>query len=126
MVKLFGQVPSERITRVPGARIFVIGAMGKLDKVLLPVLQPLLLHPQGIMLPGVRLVGMHTRRLDMVEAIPGTVEIAPIVQILKERLPLNRLAAWLRFKRLKVRLADQDRLVAVLLKESTHRRHILG
>lgn len=76
------------------------------------------------MLAGVRFVGVHARRLHVVEAIPRPMKRAPEVQVAQQWLAFDRLTARLRFEWLEVRLADQNRGVAMLLKDIADCRHI--
>ena len=78
------------------------------------------------MLPGVRFIGMVAGYLNMLEAVPRPVEIAPKAQVPQRWLALVRNALRSRGQRLKVGLADQGSVVPVLLHNTAHRRHVLG
>ena len=125
VVELLGQIPVQRVAHVVGAGVLVVRIGRPLLEIVAPVGQPLLLHPERVVLAGVRLVGVHARRLHMVEAVPGAVKVAPEVQVAQDRLALDGLAARLRLERLEVRLADQDRAIAVGLEHVAHRGNVL-
>ena len=89
VVEFLRQIPGEGVAHVVGAGILVIRIGRPLLEVVVPVGEALLLHPDGVVLAGMGLIGVHTRRLDVVEAVPGAVKIAPEVQVAQNRLALD-------------------------------------
>ena len=116
-----------RLRQLPG--MFPPGRVGigrpRLEKVP-PVGQAVLLHPDAIMLPRVRLIGVIARHLYMLKAIPRPAELPPERQVAQGRLTFQRCLLRARGQRLKMGFADQGRVVAVLMQRITDCRHIFA
>ena len=84
-------------------------------EVVLPVGQAVGFHPDPVVLPGVGLIGVVAGQLDVLEAVPGPVEVAPEVQVAQRGLAFDALHSRPAGKRLEVGLADQRGEVTGLL-----------
>ncbi len=125
-VVLLGQVPGQAVAQVIRPAVLGIGLRRPGIKIVSPVGQPFFFQPERIVLAGVRFVGVHARRFHMVEAVPRPVKITPEIQIAHQRLALDRFAARLGAQRLEMRLAHQDRLVALRLEQVAGGGHVFG
>ncbi len=118
VMQLLGQIPG-----VLTLRLIRIGRPGL--EVIHPVLQPLLLHPDRVMLPDEVLVTMHAGGLDVIEAVPGPVEITPEIEVAQRRHRLDRRLLLRRCERLEVRLADKRRIVSGIAQKLRKRHGVL-
>lgn len=46
----------------------------------------LLLQPESVMLPDIRLVNVVVRQFDVLEAVPRAIELAPEIEVAQHRL----------------------------------------
>ena len=63
---------------------------GGLQEIIAPVAQPLLFHPQRIMLADMRLVSVVARQLNVVETVKRSGKILPEIEILQDRVGFQR------------------------------------
>ena len=96
----------ERLGDLPTPALAIVGA-GWRAKVVAPVRQPVLFHPDGVVLADVGLVGVVARQLDVLEAVERPVEPLPEGQVLQLRVGFQRRKLRGAGQRLEVRLAHQ-------------------
>lgn len=94
-------------------------------EVVAPVGMALLLHPKGIVLAHVGFIGVIAGQLHMAEAVKRPMEVAPEIEVMEERVGLERGIFIGPAQGLEVRLANQRRLMAVFVKDVPNCRHIL-
>ena len=95
----------------PLVQLLLVLRARRLVEIVAPVLATLLLHPDHVMLPHMRLVGVVARELHVIEPIERPVELAPVVQVLHDRHRFERRVFVGAEERLKMRLADEGRVV---------------
>ena len=116
-MKLFGDEPFTSLLE---------NVSGRLQVIVAPVGQSHFFHPQRIMLPDMRFVGVVTGQLDMVEAIKRTIEVLPEVEILQDRIRFQRRVLFRGQQGLEMCLANQRRAIASGLKMIAQRRFAFG
>ncbi len=127
VVKSLGQFPFpfpllSRTLLQTGSRIYLL-------KEISPVRQAMLFHPDRVMLPCPGFIRMIAIGFDVVKPIPWClplIESPPEVQVMQIRMTFNAADPATRIgpQRLKMRLANQCRIVACTREVTTHRGHI--
>ena len=113
--------------QVPGVFPFGCSGVGRpgLEEIL-PVGQPVFLHPDAVMLAGVGFVGVVARHLYMFKAVPRPLELSPEVEVAQGGLAFERGLLRARGQRLKMGFADQGRVVAMLVQQVADGGHIFA
>ena len=93
-------------------------------KIVAPLGKAMLLHPDRIVLPDMRLIGMHPSGFNILKAIPWTMKRTPEIEVAQNRLALNGLDSRPGCQRLEVRFPNQRSFIAVLLKNLADGGHI--
>ncbi|OPZ85320.1 MAG: hypothetical protein BWY76_01461 [bacterium ADurb.Bin429] len=117
-------VVMELLRNEPLPALARIIAGGRL-KIIAPVQAPLLLHPEGVVLPGMRFIHVVASQLNVTKAVERPMEAAPELQVLHDRVRLQRGIFLRPAQRLEVRLAHQCRAVARGVKILAHGVRVL-
>jgi hypothetical protein len=93
-------------------------------EIIAPIGETLLLQPQRVVLTDEVLIAVHPAKLDVLEAVPRTVEATPEIEIANRLRGLKRGLVGSTSEWLEMRLADQGRAVPLGLECIANSRHV--